>query len=213
MKNTIPFSPATDKLKIGLTGGIGSGKSLVSDIFQQQYDITVIDADVLAREVVMPGQPALEKIAGHFGKDILQADGFLDRRKLRDIIFNAPAEKEWLEQLLHPLINQRAAAQLELVESPYAIFTSPLLLEGTQTRLVNRVLVIDAPEAMQIARASLRDGSTGEKIQRIMATQLSREERLVQADDIIHNHGTLTDLQQQVARLHEFYVSLVQEQF
>lgn len=213
MKNTIPFSPATDKLKIGLTGGIGSGKSLVSDIFQQQHNITVIDADVLAREVVMPGQPALEKIAGHFGKDILQADGFLDRRKLRDIIFTAPAEKEWLEQLLHPLINQRAAAQLELVESPYAIFTSPLLLEGTQTRLVNRVLVIDAPVALQIARASLRDGSTDEKIQRIMATQLSREERLAQADDIIHNHGTLTDLQQQVARLHEFYVSLVQEQF
>lgn len=211
MKNTIPFSKTAGKLKIGLTGGIGSGKSLVSDIFQQQYQITLIDADILAREVVMPGEPALAEIAKHFGDEILQADGFLDRRKLRDIIFTSAEAKKWLEQLLHPLINSRAAQQLQAAGSAYTIFTSPLLLEGTQTRLVNRVLVIDSPEAMQIARASLRDGSSGEKIERIMATQLSREERLLQADDIIHNHGTLTDLQQQVAKLHEFYLSLVQE--
>lgn len=194
-------------LIIGLTGGIGSGKSEVSRRFQS-LGITVVDADEVARLVVEPGQPALADIAAHFGVDILLSDGRLNRANLRNIIFSSPEEKQWLEALLHPLINQEIRRQLVNAESPYVILSSPLLLETHQHELADRILVIDASEALQIARASSRDGNTIEQIEAIMATQLNREARITRADDLIHNHGDLPELDQQVNALHQKYMAL-----
>lgn len=194
-------------LIIGLTGGIGSGKSEVSRRFQS-LGIVVVDADEVARLVVEPGQPALAAIAEHFGGDILSRDGRLNRALLRKIIFSDPEEKRWLEGLLHPLINQEIRRQLASADSPYAILSSPLLLETRQHELVDRILVIDASEALQVARASSRDGNTIEQIEAIMATQLNREMRISKADDIIHNHGDLPELDQQVNALHQKYMAL-----
>lgn len=198
---------AFGKLVIGLTGGIGSGKSEVSRRFQE-LGIDVVDADEAARVVVEPGQPALVEIAKRFGADILVEDGRLNRPRLRSIIFSTPEEKRWLEALLHPLINQEIRRQLTLTTSPYAILVSPLLLETRQHELVDRILVIDASEALQIARASSRDGNTREQIEAIMATQISRGERISRADDIIHNHGDLAELEQQVTEAHSRYLAL-----
>lgn len=195
------------KLIVGLTGGIGSGKSEVSRRFQA-LGIVVVDADEVARLVVEPGQPALADIAAHFGSHIVAADGHLNRALLRKIIFSQPEEKQWLEELLHPLINQEIRRQLADAGSPYVILSSPLLLETRQYELVNRVLVIDASEALQIARASSRDGNSSEQIKAIMATQLEREARIGQADDIIHNHGDLMELDKQVKTLHQRYMAL-----
>lgn len=198
---------AFGKLVIGLTGGIGSGKSEVSRRFQE-LGIDVVDADEAARVVVEPGQPALVEIAKRFGANILAEDGRLNRPRLRSIIFSTPEEKRWLEALLHPLINQEIRRQLTLTTSPYAILVSPLLLETRQHELVDRILVIDASEALQIARASSRDGNTREQIEAIMATQISRGERISRADDIIHNHGDLAELEQQVTEAHSRYLAL-----
>ncbi|MGM8228744.1 dephospho-CoA kinase [Cellvibrio sp. ARAG 10.3] len=195
------------KLIVGLTGGIGSGKSEVSRRFQA-LGIVVVDADEVARLVVEPGQAALADIAARFGSDIVSADGHLNRALLRKIIFSQPEEKRWLEGLLHPLINQEIRRQLADADSPYVILSSPLLLETRQHELVNRVLVIDASEALQIARASSRDGNSSEQIKTIMATQLDREARISRADDIIHNHGDLVELDAQVKTLHQRYMAL-----
>ena len=197
----------TKKLIIGLTGGIGSGKSEVSRRFQS-LGIVVVDADEVARLVVEPGQPALAAIAAHFGIDILLSDGRLNRAALRNVIFSNPEEKQWLEGLLHPLINLEIRRQLAIANSPYAILSSPLLLETRQHELADRILVIDASEALQIARASSRDGNTRGQIEAIMATQLNREMRISKADDIIHNHGNLPELDQQVNALHQKYMGL-----
>ncbi len=196
---------------IGLTGGIGSGKSEVSSRFEK-LGITVIDADVVAREVVTLGKPALNTITEHFGSSILLADGNLDRKKLREVIFENPSEKLWLENLLHPIIRTEIITQLNLSKSPYAILASPLLLETNQHELVDRILVVDADEALQLTRASLRDASNEEQIKKIMLTQMSRSERCSNADDIIHNHGNLLELEQQVQNLHEQYLKLAQKE-
>lgn len=200
------------KLIVGLTGGIGSGKSEVCRRFTA-CGITVIDADLVAREVVEPGAPALEKIRAHFGEDILHAStetqpASLNRVKLRELIFSNPTEKDWLEKLLHPIINQRIREQLAAAASPYIILASPLLLETQQYLLVDRVLVIDASEELQIARASQRDLNNEAQIRAIMKTQLSRQERCSHADDIIHNHGSLIELDEQIEKLHHFYLEL-----
>jgi dephospho-CoA kinase len=196
------------KLIVGLTGGIGSGKSEVSRRFQLR-DVTVVDADEMARVVVEPGEPALAAIAQHFGADILTAAGELDRAQLRAIIFSSADQKHWLENLLHPLINARIRFELNRSDnSPYAILSSPLLLETTQHTLVDRILVIDASEDLQIARASLRDKNNIAQIKAIMATQLAREARLEKADDIIHNHGDFLELDAQVNQLHQQYLFL-----
>lgn len=191
---------------VGLTGGIGSGKSAAAELFERR-GIRVIDADNVAREVVEPGSAALEKIAAHFGPEILTTGGALDRPQLRDIIFTNPDAKKWLEALLHPLINQRIRDQLTSADSPYAILVSPLLLETAQHKLVDRVVVIDCPEQAQIARASARDGSDAEQIKAIMATQMDRQTRLAKADDILHNHGPLHTLEHQVDALHQRYLT------
>jgi dephospho-CoA kinase len=198
------------KLIIGLTGGIGSGKSEVSRRFES-LGIKVIDADLAARIVVEPGQPALTAIANHFGESILHSDLSLNRSKLRAIIFSDPAQKKWLENLLHPIIRTETILQLQASTSPYTILSSPLLLETDQHQLVDRILVVDATETMQIARATARDGNSQEEIERIMATQLSRPERLKRADDVIHNHNDLRELQSQIEQLHRNYLHLAKE--
>lgn len=198
------------KLIIGLTGGIGSGKSEVSLRFAA-LGIEIVDADLVARDLVMPGSDSLLAIADHFGPDILLPDGSLNRSHLRDIIFTDNAEKTWLENLLHPLINQRIRDLLSQSKGQYVILSSPLLLETEQYLLVNRVLVVDTSELLQVERASKRDAKQEAQIRAIMATQLSRAERCNRATDIIQNHGDLSELDEQIMRLHKLYVELAEQ--
>lgn len=191
----------------GLTGGIGSGKSTVANAFRQ-YSIDVIDADVVAREVVAAGEPALADITSYFGKQILLADGELNRARLRSIIFADPVQKRWLEQLLHPIIRARIEQQIKRSASIYTLLESPLLLETDQHHLVSKVIVVDVEEEVQLARASCRDGATVENIRRIMATQLSRNERCARADFIIDNSGELAHTLTQVEDLHRTLLTL-----
>ncbi len=195
---------------VGLTGGIGSGKSEVSRRFQA-LGITVIDSDEVARQVVEPGCPALQTIAAHFGKSILNIDGTLNRAQLRQIIFANAQEKIWLEKFLHPIIREETVHQLRSAKSIYVILASPLLLETTQHQIVDRVLVIDADEELQLARASERDQNNREQIAKIMATQMSRTDRRAKADDFIYNHGDLAELDEQVKKLHAHYLKLSQK--
>ncbi|MEN0037020.1 MAG: dephospho-CoA kinase [Cellvibrio sp.] len=197
----------TTKLIVGLTGGIGSGKSVVCSRFAN-LGIFVVDADIVARQVVEPGCAALQQIQSHFGKDILEQNGALNRSKLRDIIFSQPTEKEWLESLLHPIINLEIRRQLSQAESAYTILASPLLLETKQFQLVDRILVIDTSEQLQIERASNRDGKNEAQIISIMRTQLSRQDRCARANDIIQNHGDISELDEQVEKLHQLYLEL-----
>ncbi|TWI54346.1 dephospho-CoA kinase [Pseudomonas duriflava] len=192
---------------LGLTGGIGSGKSAAAEHFST-LGIHTVDADQVARWVVEPGRPALEQIAHRFGVDILLPDGRLDRPALRARIFSAPDERRWLEQLLHPLIRQETIRMLGEATSPYAILVSPLLIESGQIQMTQRVLVIDAPEALQLERAIRRDQASEAQIRAIIAAQLARDERLRQADDVIVNNDGLAHLNEQVERLHRFYLTL-----
>lgn len=194
-------------LIIGLTGGIGSGKSTVSKLFAA-LGVPVIDADVVAREVVAPGEPALTEIAQAFGAAILQPDGTLDRGKLREIVFADPEQRRRLEAILHPRIRARMREQAMGVHTPYCIMAIPLLLETAQNTLVHRVLVIDLPEALQLQRTCARDHITPAQAQAIMATQVSRAERLRRADDILRNDADRAHLEDQVRRLHEKYLRL-----
>lgn len=192
---------------VGLTGGIGSGKSAAAERFRA-LGIQVVDADVCARIVVEPGKPALQAIAEHFGSAILQADGSLDRAALRQKIFADAAERQWLEALLHPLIFEEMWSQLQAAQSSYAILESPLLIEAGQRAICQRVLVIDAAEETQLARATVRDKNSVEQVRAIMATQATREQRLAKADDVIGNDGDLAHLHAQVDTLHQQYVAL-----
>jgi dephospho-CoA kinase len=197
----------TSAWTLGLTGGIGSGKSAAAEHFAQ-LGITCVDADQAARWVVEPGRPALAEIAGHFSPAVLRPDGSLDRAALRAAIFADPAERRWLEGLLHPLIRQEILEALGRAESPYAILVSPLLFESGQRALVRRGLVIDAPEALQLERAMRRDGVGETQVRAILAAQLPRAERLAKADDVICNDGDLAQLHTEVERLHSFYLTL-----
>ena len=192
---------------LGLTGGIGSGKSAAAEHFAA-LGVHVVDADHAARWVVEPGRPALAKIAEHFGAAVLQADGQLDRSALRSLIFSDPELRRWLEALLHPLIREEIALNLAQAKSPYAILVSPLLIESGQYATTQRVLVIDAPQALQIERTLLRDNTSEQQVQAILKAQASREERLSHADDILVNDSDLKTLQTEVERLHHFYLTL-----
>ena len=194
---------------LGLTGGIGSGKSAVAARFRA-LGIRVVDADQAARAVVEPGTPALAAIAEHFGAGVIQADGTLDRAALRRLVFDDAAERRWLEQLLHPRIGEWLRARLAEAPGPYAILESPLLFEGSQHRMVQRSLLVDVPEEIQVARAAARDGNSPEQIRAIMAAQLSREARRARADDCIDNSGPPEALDAQVAALHRRYVALAE---
>lgn len=192
---------------IGLTGGIGSGKSAVSDRFAQ-HGITIVDADVAARVVVEPGRPALDRIAEHFGAELITAAGALDRALLRSKVFSNESERKWLESLLHPLIAEEIQSGLINSRSPYTMLVSPLLLETTQHSYVDRVLVVDVPVELQLARTMARDNNSEAQVRAIIAAQLDREARRSRADDLIINDGSLDQLQQQVDALHQRYLAL-----
>lgn len=197
-------------LEIGLTGGIASGKSTVGDLFAN-HGITVIDADAVAREVVEPGSPALAEIAAEFGGDVLSADGELDRRRLRELVFADEARRKRLEGILHPAIRQRMRATVEACrarQAPYCISMIPLLLETGQHRQMDRVLVVDVDEETQIRRVMARDDCDREHAAAILATQASRAARLGIADDVIENNGTSAALADQVDRLHDLYLQM-----
>lgn len=190
---------------IGLTGGIGSGKSAVSDCFEK-LGVTVVDADVVAREVVEPGTVALKSIADHFGDDILTAEGALDRAALRTLIFSDENQRKWLEALLHPLIRKEIIAQLNQSNSPYSILSSPLLLETDQQALVDRVLVVDVPVELQLERTVQRDNNSTNQVKSIISAQSTRTYKQQKADDIILNIGTIEELQKDVFALHQRYL-------
>ena len=192
---------------LGLTGGIGSGKSAAADHFIE-LGVDVVDADHASRWVVEPGRPAIAKIVEHFGPNILLNDGQLDRAALREAIFADPEQRQWLEALLHPLIGEEIRHYLANAKSSYAILVSPLLIESGQYRLTQRILVIDVPVQMQLARTQARDNVTETQVQAILQAQASREQRLQKADDVLCNDRDLGWLKGEVERLHQFYLSL-----
>lgn len=198
-------------LVIGVTGGIGSGKTAATDRFQT-LGITVVDADLASRIIVEPGRPALQAIEEHFGSGVIAADGTLDRRALREIVFTNPDERKWLERLTHPLIAQEILQQIQSSQSPYTILASPLLLESGQSRMTQRVLVIDVPEELQISRTANRDNTTAEGVKAIIAAQMKRQDRIAKADDIIVNDKTLAELHTAVEQLHQKYLTLADAQ-
>lgn len=210
---------------VGLTGGIGSGKSTVARLFGE-LGVHWVDADDVAREVVEPGTPALARIAEHFGEGILTSEGALDRGRLRGIVFEQPEERAWLEGLLHPVIREELVRQLEHPLSntpdrphpspargegyryslPYVVLVSPLLLETDQHELVDRIVVIDVPVDVQIERTIARDTNSREQVERIIAAQMSREQRVERADAIIDNNRPLDEVERQVRELHERFM-------
>ena len=196
-------------LIIGLTGGIGSGKSAVSDKFKS-LGITVVDADVAARTVVEPGQPALAEIERHFGSNILNQEGVLDRAQLREIMASDSEERVWLESVLHPKIGEQIAKELNESTSPYTIYVAPLLLETNSQKMCSRVLVVDVPKEIQIQRTAERDKVSEIQIEKIVAVQMEREERLEKADDVLVNTGTIKELEEQVVKLHQKYLEMVE---
>ncbi len=197
----------TDRPIIGLTGGIGSGKSTVAAAFRQ-LGIDTVDADQASRAVVEPGMPALAAIGDHFGTDILQGDGSLDRAALRSIIFSDPQQKTWLESLLHPLIREWIIQQLQNSSSPYVILESPLLFETDQHQLVDTVVLVDLSEELQIERACTRDNNLADQIKRIIASQMPRQEKVSRADFVFDNSQPLETVANRVADLHRQFLSL-----
>ena len=191
---------------IGLTGGIGSGKTAVSDIFQD-LGITIVDADLASRVVVEKGREELNKISYHFGKDIINSNGELDRAQLRDIIFNSEEEKLWLESLLHPAIASQIQMELDSSNSLYTVLVSPLLLETDQRNFCKKVIVVDVTEEIQIQRTAKRDNVSKEQIKSIISSQIDRISRLEQADEVIVNDGSLKDLESKVQQLHKKFIS------
>lgn len=192
---------------VGITGGIGSGKTAVSDRFAT-LGITVVDADLASRVVVEPGRPALDAIREHFGSEVIDAAGRLDRAALRQRVFADADERHWLEALLHPLIGTEIREALDRATSPYAILVSPLLIESGQTRFVDRVLVVDVPEALQLERTMSRDANSEAQVRSIIAAQTDRSARLARADDVIVNEGGLDALDDAVAELHAQYLAM-----
>ncbi len=193
-------------LVIGITGGIGSGKTTVANLFSS-LGVPVIDADELARQVVAPGQPAYEEILQHFGTTILSESGDLDRRRLREHIFSDSAKRDRLEAIVHPRVYAQMKHLLDCLEAPYAIVVVPLLIESGASELVDRVLVVDSPEFLQIERTRDRDGTTRAAVEKILAAQLDRSARLSAADDVIKNDASMEALGKAVSRLHRQYLS------
>jgi len=194
-------------LTIGLTGGIGCGKTTVSQLFESK-GIPVIDADEIAHAIVQKGTPALAILSNAFGENILNTDGSLDRNYLRELVFNHPKEKEKLESILHPLIYQQMFQQLEQYDSPYGILSIPLLFETHHQNKVDRIVVIDCSEETQKKRVRSRDQLSDEMIDSIMNSQCSRSFRREHADDILNNDSTLANLEDAVDHLHEVYIKM-----
>lgn len=192
---------------IGLTGGIASGKSTVADMFADK-GIQLVDADIVAREVVEPNSIGLHEIINHFGESILLDNKTLDRAKLREIIFNDSQEKAWLNGLLHPLIRQEMERQLTEINSTYGLFVVPLLFENRLEYLCDRILVVDVDKETQIRRTQERDAVSKVQVEKIIASQVSQEERLKKADDILVNDGDKSSLSVKINHLHEKYLKL-----
>jgi dephospho-CoA kinase len=190
---------------VGLTGGVASGKSLVSAQFRK-LDVPVLDADQVAREVVEPGQPALAEIVESFGAGVLQDNGQLDRRKLRQIVFGDVDARRRLEQITHPRIRERIRAWLDAQTADYCIVDNAILIESGMDRLVDRVLVVDAPEEVQLSRLKARDGIDEVLARQMLAAQSPRELRITRADDVILNTGSVDQTADAVLRLHDVYL-------
>lgn len=200
----------TRPLRIGLTGGIASGKSVVSDLFAAR-SIPVIDTDQIARDVVQPGEPALDEIVAAFGPGVLGAGGRLDRQALRERVFADPGERRRLEAILHPRIRAELERRSAAAGGPYQVLVIPLLVEGSGRTRVDRVLVVDCPEEIQLARLVVRDGGTEAAARAILAAQASREQRLAAADDVIVNDGSREALAVAVDALDARYRQLAQD--
>jgi len=194
-------------LRVVVTGGIASGKSTVADLFAR-LDVPVIDTDVIAREVVEPGSPALAEVVAAFGPDVLGPDGRMDRRRMRERIFADPGAKRRLESILHPAIRAEMERQSRTAGGPYQILVIPLFAEGGQRDHVDRVLLVDVPEELQIERLMLRDGVSDEQARASLNAQATRARRLAMADDVIRNSGQVGELADRVTELHEKYVAL-----
>ena len=193
-------------LRIGLTGGIASGKSTVADLFAE-HDVPIIDTDVIARQLVQPGMPALDEIRTTFGDDVFDWQGQLDRACMREVVFSDASRREQLESILHPRIRDEAIAQSGATDGPYQIIVVPLLVESPMRDLMDRVLVVDCDEETQLNRLLARDAENEDQARRILAAQASRADRLGIADDVISNDGDLETTRQQVDALHEKYLS------
>lgn len=192
---------------VGITGGIGSGKSTLCNEFMK-LGVTVIDADIISRQVVEPGTDGLSTIVASFGENVLSSDGTLDRTALRQLIFADVKKKTLLEEILHPRIRHQIAKQLARVSAPYCLLCIPLLVEGNRFENIQRILVVDCPVEEQTRRVMSRDNLTAGEVEAIMETQASREERLDRADDVITNNGDIDSLVDQVADLHARYLTL-----
>ncbi|MGF1720098.1 dephospho-CoA kinase [Vibrio kyushuensis] len=193
---------------VGITGGIASGKTTVADLFHQHFDIDIVDADIIAREVVQPESEGLNAIIAHFGLDIVTNSGELNRAKLREQIFSNPEEKQWLDNLLHPMIRHKMKNDIEAVNSPYALLVIPLLVENNLQQMTDRILVIDVDEQTQIERTMNRDSVSFEQAQSILSAQTSRETRLSFADDVIKNDTENKKLMPQITELHQKYLAI-----
>ena len=194
-------------LVIGLTGGIGSGKTTAANIFAE-LGIELVDADIVAREVVAIGTSGLAQIVKHFGNDILHSDASLNRAMLRERIFSEPTEREWINALLHPMIRTEMLKQLDNTQSPYSILIAPLLFENGLDKLVNRTLLIDISPGQQRNRTMFRDSVSAQQVQSIIDSQASREDKLSKADDVINNHGKISALRSKIIALHNNYLKL-----
>lgn len=197
-------------LKVGLTGGIGSGKSTAAQRFEQ-LGVPIVDADVIARNVVEPGKPALKEIIATFGERVVNSDGGLNRTELRKIVFENKEYKVLLESILHPRIYEEILRQLDHLSAPYCIVVIPLLAESKRNYPLDRILVIDLPRALQLERTSARDQQSEEKIDKIIQSQSSREKRLSLADDIVENSGTVELLCERIDLLHQKYTELAHQ--
>ena len=197
-------------LRIGLTGGIASGKSTVADLFAA-HGVPIIDTDVIAREVVEPGQPALDEIRATFGAAVIAADGSLDRGNMRKLVFSDHDSRKKLEAIVHPRIGEATITQADAAGGPYQIVVVPLLTESALKDAMDRILVVDCSEATQLERLLARDAETTEQARRMLAAQASRQERLDIADDVIVNDAGLDELRAQVDKLHRAYLRLADE--
>lgn len=194
-------------LKVGLTGGIGSGKTTVTDMFAE-LSVPIIDADRISRECVKKGEPAYDKIIVSFGENVIDESGELRRDYLRNLVFNNENLKKQLESIIHPVVRNRIREFVEKVNHPYCIISIPLLFESGLQKTVDRILVVDAPEDLQVSRACTRDSASPEDIMKIIRSQVDRKERLRRADDIILNDRDMNFLKAQVADLNEKYMNL-----
>ncbi len=197
-------------LKIGLTGGIGSGKTTVANLFGDK-GVPLIDADVIAHSLVEPTEPAFAEIVNYFGQGITDKRGYVDRTKLRHIVFDSPKHKKALEAILHPLVFEKMTAQVKKLSAPYCLLSIPLIIESGRQDFIDRILVVDCPMKLQMVRVTQRDNLNKKQLRRIIDTQSSRWQKLQTADDVIVNDGALAKLEQQVNRMHQLYLSISEE--